>query len=87
MTKTTLTSETVYEIITTIPDNLDEDHLIALMKTILKTQRPNQRDSQNLALLFRIFMGECLAVGVLPEKFDWMLQEAMRIYPMCVVKH
>jgi hypothetical protein len=87
MNEATLTGSQVDKIIDGIPKNLDEDHLIALMKTILTTQRPNQRDSQNLALLFRIFMGECLAVGVLPEKFDWMLQEAMRIYPMCVVKH
>lgn len=87
MTKTTLTSETVYEIITTIPDDLDEDHLAALLLTIVDTQQRNGTHGQTVALLFQLFMTYCRSIGLSHEMFGLILSEASRTYAKQETKH
>lgn len=87
MNEATLTSEKVNKIIATIPENLDQDHLAALLLTIVDTQQRNGTHGQTVAFLFQLFMTYCRSIGLSHSMFGLILSEAGRTYSNRETKH
>lgn len=87
MTETTLTSEKAGKIVDSIPKNLQQDDLAALLLTIVDTQRRSHTPGQTVAFLFQLFMNYCRSIGLSHSMFGLILREADRTYSNQETKH
>ena len=87
MTDTTLTSEKVGKIIDSIPENLNQDHLAALLLTIVDIQQKNATHGQTVAFPFQLFITYCRSIGLSHSMFGLILAEANRTYTNQETKH
>jgi hypothetical protein len=80
MTKTTLSAAQVGEIVNSIPENLDQDHLAALVLTIVAMQNQDETLGRIVTSLCGMLMTYCRSISLQPEIFKAITDEIARTY-------